>query len=57
MMIENRMLIDSEWEEVEELQMRIPDKRSKRWKRVFDEMEQGNLSEREVKEGYEFVRD
>lgn len=57
MMIENRMLIDSEWEGVELLQMRIPDRRSKRVKRILDEMEYGNLSEREVKEDYESLRD
>ena len=57
MMIENRMLIDSEWEGVELLQMRVPDKRSKRVQRYLDEMEYGDLSEREVREGYESLRD
>ena len=56
MMIENRMVVDSEWEGVELLQMRIPDKRSKRVQRILDEMEQGNLSEREVREVYESLR-
>lgn len=37
--IENRMLIDSEWEVVEHLQMRTPDKPSRRLKRIIDEME------------------
>lgn len=44
-MIENRMLIDSEWEEVELLQMRVPDRRSRRIKRVLDEMEYGRMVE------------
>lgn len=57
MMIKNRMLIDSEWEGVELLHMRIPDRRSKRVQRYLDEMEYGNLSEREVKEVYESLRD
>ena len=50
MMIENRMVVDSEWEGVEMLQMRIPDRKSKRVQRYLDEMEYGNLSEREVEE-------
>lgn len=48
--IESRMLIDSEWEGVELLQMRIPDSRSKRVQRYLDEMEQGSVEEREVEE-------
>lgn len=54
-MIENRMVVDSEWDEVELLQMRIPDKRSKRVQRILDEMEHGNLSEREVRREDELV--
>lgn len=38
-MIENRMTVDSQWEEVEKLQMRIPSRHAKRWKQIFDEME------------------
>lgn len=56
-MIENRTVVDSEWEGVELLQMRIPDRKSKRWKRVFDEIEHGNLCEREVRREDELVRD
>lgn len=41
--IENRMVVDSEWEEVEELQMRKPDRRSKRLQRVIDETEYGRM--------------
>lgn len=37
--IENRMVVDSQWEEVEKLQMRIPNRHSKKWKQIFDEME------------------
>lgn len=55
--IENRMVVDSEWDGVEELQMRIPDRRSKRVQRYLDEIEYGNLSEREVVREDEFVRD
>lgn len=55
-MIENRMLIDREWEGVELLQMRIPYRRSKRVQRYLDEMEYGNLSEREVVREDELVR-
>ena len=41
--IENRMVVDSEWEGVEALQMRIPDKRSRRLQRMIDEMEYERL--------------
>lgn len=47
--IENRMVVDSEWEEVEFLQMRRPDRPSKRLKKVMDEMEFG--VENKEKEG------
>lgn len=43
--IENRMLIDWQWEGVEELQMRMPDKRSRRLQQVIDEMEYGKMEE------------
>lgn len=49
-MIENRMLIDSEWEGVELLQMRLPDRKSKRVQRILDEMECGYFDEREEEE-------
>ena len=45
--IENRMLIDSEWEGVESLQMRAPDRRSRRMQRIIDEMEYGKMEEEE----------
>lgn len=45
--IENRMVVDSEWEEVEFLQMRRPDKPSRRLKRNMDELENGSMEERE----------
>lgn len=45
-MIENRMLIDSEWEDVELLQMRVPDRRSRRLQRILDEMEYGRMEDR-----------
>lgn len=41
--IENRMVIDAEWESVEVLQMRVPDVGRKRWQRIFDEMENGKM--------------
>lgn len=41
--IENRMVVDSEWEEVEFLQMRKPDKPSQRLKRIMDEIEFGGM--------------
>lgn len=44
-MIENRMLIDSEWEGVEHLQMRTPDRSSRRLQRIIDEMEYGKMEE------------
>ena len=37
--IENRMVVDSEWEGVEFLQMRTPDIASKRMKKIIDELE------------------
>lgn len=37
--IENRMLIDSEWEGVEALQMRTPDPHSRRLQQIIDEEE------------------
>lgn len=43
--IENRMLIDSEWEGVEALQMRTPDRRSRRMQQIIDEMEYGRMVE------------
>lgn len=39
--IENCMLIDEELEGVEELQMRVPDRHSRRKKRILDEIENG----------------
>lgn len=39
--IENRMVVDSEWEDVEELQMRIPDRSRKRINRNYKEFEYG----------------
>lgn len=45
--IENRMVIDSEWEGVEALQLRTPDKRSRRLQRIIDEMEYRKLEEEE----------
>lgn len=43
--IENRMLSDSEYEGVEFLQNRVPDKPSRRLQRVLDEMEYGRMVE------------
>lgn len=37
--IENRMVVDSEWEGLELIQMRKPDRRSRRLQRIIDEME------------------
>ena len=45
--IENRMVVDSEWEGVEALQMRIPDRRGRRAQRIIDEMEYGRLEDEE----------
>lgn len=54
--IENRMVVDSEWEEIEFLQMRRPDRQSKRLKKVMDGMEFGGKN-REKEGGFldEFV--
>lgn len=46
--IENRMLIDSELEGVETLQMRTPDRHSKRLQQIIDEMEYGRLEEEKL---------
>lgn len=46
--IENRMLIDSEWEGVEHLQMRRPDQCSRRLQRIIDEIEYQKLEENKV---------
>jgi hypothetical protein len=43
--IENRMVVDSEWEGLELVQMRTPDRRSRRLQRILDEMEYGRLEE------------
>lgn len=43
--IENRMVVDSEFEGVEALQMRIPDRRSRRMQRIIDELEYGRMVE------------
>lgn len=45
--IENRMLIDYEWEGVEALQMRVPDRRSRRLQQIFDELEYGRMEKEE----------
>ena len=45
--IENRMVVDSEWEDVEELQMRISDRSCRRMQRIIDEMEYGRMEEEE----------
>lgn len=45
--IENRMVVDSEWEGVEALQMRVPDRRSRRMQQIIDEMEYGRMEEEE----------
>lgn len=42
--IENRMLIDSEWEYVELAQMRIPDNGASRLQRILDEIEYNNMN-------------
>jgi hypothetical protein len=42
------MLIDSEWEEVEMLQMRTPDRRSMRIRRSLEEMEHGKEYENDA---------
>ena len=46
--IENRMLIDSEWEGVETLQMRTPERHSRRLQQIIDEMEYGRLEEEKL---------
>lgn len=46
--IENRMLIDTEWEGVEHLQMRRPDPHSRRLQRIIDEIEYQKLEENKV---------
>lgn len=43
--MENRMLIDSEWEGVEALQMRTPDRHSRRLQQIYDEMEYERMVE------------
>lgn len=45
--IENRMLIDSEWEGVEALQMRTPDRHSRRLQNIIDELEYGRMEKEE----------
>ena len=45
--IENRMVVDSEFEGVEALQMRIPDRSCRRMQRIIDEMEYGRMEEEE----------
>lgn len=45
--IENRMVVDSEFEGVEALQMRISDRSCRRMQRIIDEMEYGKLEEEE----------
>lgn len=45
--IENRMLIDSEWEGIEHLQMRTSDRHSRRLQQIIDEIEYGKLEERD----------
>ena len=43
--MENRMLIDSEWEGVEALQMHVPDRHSRRLQQIYDEMEYERMVE------------
>lgn len=50
--IDNRMLIDSEWEGVEVLQMRKPDHNSRRLQKIIDEMEYGKLEEDNERKNY-----
>ena len=45
--IENKIVVDSEWEGVEALQMRIPDSSCIRMQRIIDEMEYGKMEEEE----------
>lgn len=45
--IENRMVVDSEWEGLELIQMRTPDRRSRRMQRILDELEYQRLQEEE----------
>lgn len=45
--IENRTVVDSEWEGVESLQMRIPNRSCRRMQRIIDEMEYGRMEEEE----------
>lgn len=45
--IENRMVVDSEFEGVEALQMRISDRSCRRMQRIIDEMEYGRMEEEE----------
>ena len=45
--IENRMVVDAEWVEVEMLQMRIPDRHSMRMQQIINEMEYGKMEEEE----------
>ena len=50
--IENRMLVDSEFEHMEHLQMRRPDEGARRLRRILDEVEYGRMEE----EDYESLR-
>lgn len=50
--IENRMVVDSEWEGVEVLQMRKPDHSSRRLQKIIDEMEYGKLEEENERKNY-----
>lgn len=45
--VDNIMTYDAYWEGVEELQMRTPDRRSRRLQQIYDEMEYGKLEEEE----------
>ena len=45
--IENRMLVESEYEGIEFLQNRIPDKHSRRLQRILDELEYGRMENKQ----------
>ena len=45
--IENRMVVDAEWVEVEMSQMRIPDRHSMRMQKIINEIEYGKTEEKD----------
>ena len=50
--IENRIVVDSECECVEALQLRVSDRRGRRIQRIIDKMEYGKMDEEKWKDLY-----